>query len=237
MEDVVSCICMKIKKPILVFFLFLVSGTLVHGQENTTAFRPFTSIGCGITYAAINSWKENKLKPGIHTMVGFHLTRFFYVEGASNYYFVHKSIPSFQNIHAWNLELNGHITLPITESGSFNLLIGATYLEWKGTYSGSGLNGSSTYNEGDLIYTKGFEGNIGVGYTRKIGKRSFIDLSETMRISGQDNKYGLSDISLQLGYRFVPQFKKPDEESNARKPKTEKGIAKGKYRWMKKKRR
>jgi hypothetical protein len=229
---------MKARKLTLFYFLFLFSGPLVHGQDNGPAFRRFTSIGCGISYAPTNSWQENKLVPGIHTMLGFHLNRFFYIETASNYYFVHNSIPAFKNIHAWNLELNGHIILPITKTGFFRILLGTTYLEWKGIYSGKGLNGSHPYKEGDLLYTKFFAGNIGVGFTKQIGKRSFIDLSETMRISAQDNKYGLSDISLQLGYRYALQFGNDDSsESKTHKLKTEKGIAKGKYKWMKKKRR
>ena len=229
---------METRKLFLFYLLFLCSGPLVHGQNNVTAFRRFASMGCGISYAPTNSWQENKLVPGIHTMLGFHLNRFFYIETASNYYFVHNSIPAFRNIHAWNLELNGYIILPITKTGFFRIVLGTTYLEWKGIYSGKGLNGSHPYTEGDLLSNKFFEGNIGLGFTKQIGKRSFIDLSETMRISAQDDKYGLSDISLQLGYRYALQFEKDDRsESNMRKPKTEKGIAKGKYKWMKKKRR
>ncbi|HET6991068.1 MAG TPA: hypothetical protein VFJ43_07080, partial [Bacteroidia bacterium] len=142
------------------------------------------------------------------------------------------------NIYSWNTELNGHIMLPMDNgTGYFKILLGAAYLDWKGNYTGIGLNGAYTYHKGDLIHYKFLEGNIGVGFTQQIGDRSFIDFAFTIRISSEDHRYGLTDTSFQLKYRFAPEFnEKEKSDSENENVKTENGIPKGKYKWLKKKR-
>ncbi|CAN5379359.1 hypothetical protein BH09BAC5_BH09BAC5_16200 [soil metagenome] len=230
------------KKLVFYCCVFFFSSFTVQAQEELLPNHFFT-VGAGITYSSINSWQENTergLSPGVQAKVSYQIIPYFNIELATNFYFLHKSVPSFNTIHSTNQELNGIINLPINPRNFFSVSAGISYLNWKGNYSGYGLNGSTPYHPGDIVHYKYFQGDIGLGLTKQIQKRCFIDLREIMRFSSEENSFGLSDISLQLGCRFVLQKPKNNSEvkgNNTANTKKEKGISKGKYKWLKNKRR
>ncbi|MEO5643419.1 MAG: hypothetical protein ABIQ40_14815 [Bacteroidia bacterium] len=226
------------KRLFFLYYLILFSIFNARAQENLAPIR-FFSIGAGITYSSINSWQENaerKLNPGIQAKLSYQFNPNFNIEMASDFFFVHNSNPSFKNIHSWNQEINGNIVLPTNPQTGFRVSLGISYLDWKGYYTGSGLNGNTHYHAGEIIQDKYFQGNIGLGLTHKIGNRSFIDLGEVMRFSSTKNRVGLSDISLQLGYGFILQTPKNISKGKDNNKTKGKGIGKGKYKWLKKKR-
>lgn len=219
----------------------------IWAQDVMCPYRPFISFGVGVSYASINNWQESTrlhLNPGVRAIMTFQLKELFSLDASTSIFAKHNSLPVFENIHSWNAELNGNIMLPLENgTGYFKVLVGAAYLDWKGIYSGVGLKGRNSYQDGDLIHYKFVEGNIGMGFTQQIGNRSFLDFALILRVSSNEKNYGITDTSLELGYRFAPRFGKKEipgsgklSETNTKKTKTEHGIPKGKYKWLKKKR-
>jgi hypothetical protein len=231
----------------LLFILFLFLTTPILAQEKTNQNPQHISIGFGFTDASINSWQESStglLNPGIRALMDFKLKGVFQIEAATNLFLIHNSAPSFDNIHAWNAEINGMLAIPLNNGNRyFKFILGMTYLDWKGIYSGRGLIGRMPYATGDVIHSTFLEGNIGMGFTQQIGKRSFIDLDLRMRFSTYQNKFGQTDTSFQLAYRYAPSLHKKEKsdsekiaDANSKTKKPENGIPRGKYKWLKKKR-
>jgi hypothetical protein len=227
-------------KSRVIFFMFIIFFSLkISAQFDRGDFRPFFSYGLRYYYSTINNWQElpsTHLHSGIGATVAFQFRPFFYVEAASTVFLPHHSIPSFDNVHSWNQELNGNFVLPFgDETGCIRAFFGIAHLDWKGNYTGHGLNGSTPYVPGLLLKYQFLEGTIGLGFTKMIGDDFFIDFDIRMRVASEDNVYGLTETALHLGFRFAPQLKINTDDTETKKPKTESGMPGRKYKWLKRK--
>lgn len=237
-----------IKKRLFIFFL-MISGTGLFAQDNLTAiplgepeFKPFLTVGAGMSYSVINNRKEvrGKYKPGINTNLTFYTSPWFALSGDYTYFFKHDASPAFEDIHSWNTELNGNLIMGMGQSDfRFKAVFGVSYLNWQATYVGPTLNDQSDYYYGMPLTQEWIAGNLGCGLSKNLG-RDFIASFDfrTRMTSEKRDLIGISDTAFMFGFawhvRNINDAEiKTDDYPNR---KTTKGKAGRQYKWLKKRR-
>ena len=232
------------------FLLIIFSSSKISAQFDSDNWQHFFSFGCRYYYSTLNTWQEPSTKhlhSGIGGTVTFQVSPLFYLEGSSTFFLVHSN-PSFTNIHSWNQELNGNIEMPLDdETSCIRFLFGIAHLDWKGNYTGHGFSGSIHYVEGRVLKYQIPEMTIGMGFTKMIGNKSFLDFDVRMRIAEENQEFGLTETAFQIGFRFAPRLDEDgtdttpaswetnDDNSKTKKSKTENGMPGRKYKWLKRK--
>jgi hypothetical protein len=239
------------KNQLRIFFVFIFCFSLSisqHAQESHVGtstgipkrFKKYISPGAAFSYAVINNQLEvrGQYKPGVNFNVNFCTKPWFAWSTEFNYYFPHNSSPGLANIHAWNTEVNGNLLMGVGESDlMFRMVFGLSYMNWQGTYVGPDLTDNHTWYIGKLIKQDWVAGNLGVGFSHKIGNHfsGYADF-RTRFASEKTELISISDTAFIFGIKWEPkisQVSAGDNSSHGKKP-NPKNRKSFRYKWLKK---
>jgi hypothetical protein len=232
---------MKIEKLIfsfafiIIFCLSLAAQSshvgISQGNPKPVKFRRHLAASSAFSYSVINNRKEvrGSYKPGFNAGIEFYTHPWFYWSAEYSYFFPHKSTPGFEDIHAWNSELNGNLVMGMaTSSLKFRFIFGATYLKWQGTFVGPDVTDDKTWYIGKRIHQDWLGANLGFGFAYPLGKHFNVYSDFRMRFASEKRDlFSISDTAFITGIQFNPFS--PDasrKPANARPSRI--------YRWLKK---
>jgi hypothetical protein len=223
------------------FVLFLFSISL-HAQESHVGitpakpkeikFKKHFALSGAFSYSVINNRKEvrGQYKPGINMGLNFYTKPWFYWSGEYSYFFRHNSSPGFENINAWNSEINGNLLMgAATSDMKFRFIFGATYMKWAGTFVGPDVTDDKTWYIGKHISQDWVGANLGVGFAHPIGSHFNGYADFRMRFASEKRDLvSISDTSFNFGIQFNPYtaVEKPHKKSSSAHPSRI-------YRWLK----
>lgn len=114
--------------------------------------------------------------------------------------------PTWYNIKASTLEVNGHALYHSKERICFYLIAGASYNVFSGRFTGLDdyLNLTSLYKPNQQVKTSWLGINTGVGIEYRI-KRVIVSGSFKMRLGNSEgyNQFNIQDVCYSLGLRYV----------------------------------
>lgn len=194
-------------------------------------FKKHFALASAFSYSVINNRKEvrGQYKPGMNAGLNFYTKPWFYWSGEYSYFFRHNSSPGFENINAWNTELNGNLLMgAATTQLKFRFIFGATYMQWDGIYVGPDVADDKTWYIGKLIEQEWVGATLGVGFAHPIGNyfNGYADFR--MRFASEERDLvSISDTAFNFGVQFNPySIEKKKKSQNARPSRF--------YRWVKK---
>ncbi|MCU0435125.1 MAG: porin family protein [Bacteroidia bacterium] len=227
----------------------------------TPRWKPKLMPGAGLNFAVINNRQEVRglYKPGLNFHL-FYLHRpWFAISGEYTYHFRHDAAPALADIDSWNADLNGHLIMRIGESETyFNAIFGVGYLYWNSVYVGpnSAHTDFASFSYGMNITQRWVGANLGAGFSYQLTKRMSGYANFKVRFASSNNDlFSISDTAFQFGVRAdlskkdksldtaSKDKKDPGITLNERSPKYKaqkkgvSGMAKFKYRWLKKRQR
>jgi hypothetical protein len=240
---------MKNQLRIFLVLVFCFSFSIIpFAQESHTGisttppkFKKHLAPGAAFAYAVINNRLEvrGQYKAGINFNLNYYTKPWFYWSAEYSYFFPHNSSPGLANIHAWNTELNGNFQMSMAESDlMFKFIFGLSYLNWQGTYVGPDLVDNSSWYYGKLIKQDWVAGNLGVGFSHKIGKQ-FIGYGDFRFRFATEKKdlISISDTAFLFGLKWEPNFNGKNERGNKQqggKKSNPKNGSNRHYHWLQK---
>ncbi len=230
----------------LVVFCFSIS-LAQHAQEAqmgiSTApkkFKKHISPGAAFSYSVINNRLEvrGQYKPGMNFSMNYWTKPWFAWSTEYTYFFNHNSSPGLADIHSWNTEVNGNFQMGIGGSDLLcRMIFGLTYLNWKGTYVGPDLTDNSSWYIGKLIKQDWVGGNLGIGFSHKIGNQFSGYADFRMRFaSEQKDVISISDTAFLFGVKWDPKFSQSvsGKDQNHGKKSGSNNRGAFRYKWLKK---
>ncbi|MEO5642133.1 MAG: hypothetical protein ABIS12_02340 [Bacteroidia bacterium] len=193
-------------------------------------FRKHFAYASAFSYSVINNRKEirGQFKPGINFGLGFYTKPWFYWSGEYTDFFRHNTSPGFNNIYAWNAELNGNLLMgSATSDMKFRFVFGLSYLDWAGTFVGPDVVDDKTWYIGKLIEQNWVAGTIGFGFAHPIGNyfNGYADFR--MRFASEKKDLiSISDTAFNFGLQFNPYSVDTKKKSKNAHPSRI-------YRWLK----
>lgn len=193
-------------------------------------FKRHFAYSSSFSYSVINNRKEirGQYKPGVNFGLGYYTHPWFYWSAEYTRFFKHNTSPGFDNIYAWNTELNGNLLMgTATSDMKFRFVFGLSYLDWAGTYVGPDVVDDKSWYIGKLIEQNWLAGTIGFGFAHPIGSyfNGYADFR--MRFTSQDKDLiGISDTAFNFGVQFNPYSVDTKKKSKNARPSRI-------YRWLK----
>jgi hypothetical protein len=234
------------KRSLTIISVLLLLSFAAFGQETHTGFvpgkqkfRPYLAFNGGINWAVINNRKEVRgvYKPGLSGGISWYTSPWFNITAEYSWFLPHNSSPSFENIHAWNSELNCNLFMGIGQTKlKFRTLFGLSYMNWKGTFIGPSLNDNNKYYYGLVVGQHWLAGNLGCGVSRMIYSNLNATAGFRMRFASEEKDLvSISDTAFDFGlsWQLKKRAVKTDDNSGAYR-KTTKNRSGRLYKWMKK---
>ncbi|HEU4718005.1 MAG TPA: hypothetical protein VFU15_09235 [Bacteroidia bacterium] len=201
----------------------VVQGIVPGNNPKPAHFHPCVNFGLYIPYAVINNRLEvrGSYKPGISLMTGFQRHRWFMWTAEYSRYFTHTASPSFDNIKAWNAEMNGIFLMNVGESYViFRAIFGASLLDWNGRFIGPTLNDNNKWSIGMNIHQSWIAANLGCGFEYNICHGLIASADYRARFASKNGDLiSISDTAYFIGlrYRFGNNENDADSGSGARR--------------------
>ena len=217
------------KMQLLAFSLFSIS---IFAQQSHTGFvssppkfHKHFAPSAAFSYSVINNRKEvrGQYKPGINVGLSYVTHPWFAWSAEYSWFFKHNSSPGFENINAWNTELNGNLLMGMANSDlKFRFLFGMNYMKWSGTFVGPSLNDNQGWYVGKTINQDWVGGNMGVGFDHHFGNyfEGYIDFRIRFASEKRD-LISISDTAFNFGLKWSPPntFVKVDKNGKPQKKK------------------
>jgi hypothetical protein len=231
------------KMQLLAFSLFSIS---IFAQQSHTGFvssppkfHKHFAPSAAFSYSVINNRKEvrGQYKPGINVGLSYVTHPWFAWSAEYSWFFKHNSSPGFENINAWNTELNGNLLMGMANSDlKFRFLFGMNYMKWSGTFVGPSLNDNQGWYVGKTINQDWVGGNMGVGFDHHFGNyfEGYIDFRIRFASEKRD-LISISDTAFNFGLKWSPPntFVKVDKNGKPQKKKNSSQGSSRIYKWLK----
>jgi len=174
-----------------------------HSRKTNLAFG--IGVSRSVVYLARNVKPDNDAT-GLHTSILYGGKKLFRVSLEYTRYKTIDIAPTWYNIKASVIEINGHVLARFRSGNAyFYPLFGFSYNMFSGTYTGIDdyLNLNSLYQKNQRVNTRWFGVNVGTGYEFYFKPGSFfLDYKMRVGVTEGKNQLNIQDVCITAGLRI-----------------------------------